>query len=129
MVTGVESAGLVLAAFALIIQGTQVYANCARTIKGMKRQQMILAQYSRALSVEQVKFENTCENLLADIVSLEHSTLRDLINNPGGPEWRKSDFETKLSSRLRPASANQFVQAAEELKQRLEDLGEYFEVG
>jgi len=60
----------------------RVYANGARAIKNMKRHERILAHYARVLDVEQVKFENTCENLLADILSMEDSTLQELINSP-----------------------------------------------
>ena len=128
MVTGIETAGLVLAIFPLVIEGMKVYASGARTIKDMKRHEMILAQYGRALSVELVKFENTCENLLADMVSMEDSTLQELMNNPGGPEWQNPNLEAAMLSRLRPRSAEQFRRVADELRQMLGDLVVYFNV-
>jgi len=60
MVTGIESAGLVLAAFPLAMEGLRIYANGARTVKNMMRHELILTQFCGELTMEQTKYGDPC---------------------------------------------------------------------
>lgn len=120
MVTGIETAGLALAVFPIVVSGLQFYADGARTIKAMWRPEMALKSLIRDIGMEKCKFENTCTFLLEGMVSDSHLIL--LMDYPGGPLWRDNDLQEKLKSRLRPATAQYYMEAMEALTSTLQSL-------
>ena len=69
MVTGVETAGLVLAAFPLIVKGLEAYIEGIQKIKQLRDFRKLLKSYSVQLSTQQAIFQQTFQVLLeaADI--------------------------------------------------------------
>lgn len=126
MVTGIETAGLALAVFPLVVGGIQFYADGARTIKEMWRPERALNALTRELEMEKCKFENTCTLLLEDMVSNSHLIL--LMERPGGPLWGADDLQQKLKSRLRPAAAQCYMEAIEALVFTLQTLQDKFKM-
>jgi len=117
MVTGIETAGLVLGAFPLVIEGLKVYASGGRTIQGYR----LLHQFCRDLEIEQVKFENTCYLLLKD-AKVTDNTSNNI--NLGSPQWKDENFQEALSKHLQqPALVAQFVRTAGELRDIVDLLG------
>lgn len=127
MVTGIETAGLVLGAFPLVIEGLKMYVQGVSTMRDMKRYEFILGQFKRDIEMESTHFEDTCYQLLQHMVLPEDTTLDNLIANPGGKVWKAGELQHALLRRLRPGSAMQFMCAAEELKYIMYTLGEKFD--
>lgn len=127
MVTGIETAGLALAVFPIVVGGLKFYADGARTIKDMWRYEGTLKSISRELGMEKCKFENTCTLLLEDVLSDSHLT--HLMENPGGPLWGADDLQETLKSRLRPATVPRYLEAIEALALALKNLQDEFGLG
>ncbi|KAF8417840.1 hypothetical protein EV426DRAFT_706577 [Tirmania nivea] len=126
MVTGAETAGIVLGAFPLVIEGLKVYIKGVSTMRDMKRYEFILGQFKRDIEMESTHFEDTCYQLLQHMALPEDVTLDKLMANPGGNLWKTEELQHALLRRLRPGSAMQFMRAAEELKCIMYTLGEKF---
>ena len=124
MITGIETAGLVLAAFPLAIKSIKYYADGARTMQEMRHHRHVLDEFSRELDMENVKFVNTCFDLLEDAVTSDE--LSSLMNDPGGDFWKAKDLQVKLHGRLRSHSIPHFVRAMETLKEIVDELNEKF---
>ncbi|TVY82094.1 hypothetical protein LSUE1_G006698, partial [Lachnellula suecica] len=99
MVTGVETAGLILGSLPLIISALEHYAEGIGTIQKWWRYKRELASLKRILGAEHDRFLNTLEELLAGIVP--DAILADLLGSPGGVAWGDSDLNLKLKARLR----------------------------
>jgi hypothetical protein len=99
MVTGIETAGIVLAVLPLVIEGLKAYLEGVRTIEKWWRFDWELANLVRILDAEYIRYLNTCEELLVGIVS--PSTVGALLDSPNGDGWRAPDIEKKLRLRLR----------------------------
>ena len=119
MVTGIETAGLVLGAFPLVIEGMKVYANGARTMKNMMEYERVLKQYRREISMEQGHFEDMCYNLLEDMTEPEDSILHEMMTDPRHEKWRE-ELHNALSLRLRRPDS--FIDAIKEFQTILDDL-------
>ena len=59
MVTGVETAGLVLGAFPIVIEGLEYYISCARKVKEISHHKDVLRQFMRDIKTEMTIFEDT----------------------------------------------------------------------
>ena len=127
MVTGIETAGLVLGAFPLVIEGLRVYIKGVSTMRDMKRYEFILGQFKRDIEMESTHFEDTCYQLLQHMALPENSTLDNLVADPRGNLWKAEELQHALLRRLRPGSVMQFRRAAEELKCIMYTLGEKFD--
>jgi hypothetical protein len=99
MVTGVETAGIVLAILPLAIEGLKAYLEGVRTIEKWWRFDRELANLVRTLDAEYIRYLNTCEELLVGIVP--PSTVGALLASPSGDGWRAPDIERNLRLRLR----------------------------
>ncbi|RPB16179.1 hypothetical protein P167DRAFT_570890 [Morchella conica CCBAS932] len=128
MVTGIETAGLALAIFPLVIEGLKSYSNGARTIKDMWRSQVTLKSLIRELRMEKCKFENTLTSLLEGVAS-DQPNLLFLMNDPECKFWCTKDFQETLKSRLRPDMVEVYIEAMEELYSALESLTNKFALG
>lgn len=120
MVTGIETAGIALAVFPLLISGLQSYADGIRTIKELWHPQLALNSLIRELGMEKCKFDNTCASLLEGMVTDAHLTL--LMENPGGLPWSDPDLQEKLDSRFRPETLACYIDAMKDLASTLRIL-------
>jgi len=102
MVTGIETAGLVLGAFPLAIEGIKAYRDGLKTVKDMKDYEQILRKFSRHLTVERCKYDNTLLGLLTEFVGPEKAQ-RMKSADPKSPEWEDKHFRSQLKARLGPA--------------------------
>ncbi|KAI5797812.1 hypothetical protein EDC01DRAFT_40144 [Geopyxis carbonaria] len=123
MVTGVETAGLVLAAFPLVVKGLVAYADGCQKLTDMQHHSRLLQQFSVELDTEHAKFVNTCQNLLQHFVS--PAELSELLK-PGSEKWRSPTLQTSLESNLRKYSAQQFVLSVKCIDDSLQELRKMF---
>jgi hypothetical protein len=102
MVTGVETAGLVLAAFPIVANGLGSYiAGCNMLLRwrNQRKHGRELRTFQRQLETQQVIYLNTLEYLIGSIVHSDADKSL-LINNPGGPAWTRAEYDTRLHERL-----------------------------
>jgi len=111
MVTGIETAGLALAAFPLLIQGLGLYLEGARKIRDMRGYEMQLKQWVGKIEMEQYKFENNGERLL------EYTSAEWV-----GSCWKCPEIEIALRERLRGKDIPVFKATIETLKLSLHQL-------
>jgi hypothetical protein len=120
MVTGVETAGLILAAFPLLVSGLTAYSKGVSTIRDWHGYRRILRQYARDIEGERVAFLNTLEELFIGIARSEDE-VKLLIENAGGPVWRNDDYDSKLRARL-DRSYDIYLSKLSDLREALETL-------
>ncbi|KAF8244378.1 hypothetical protein K440DRAFT_636134 [Wilcoxina mikolae CBS 423.85] len=101
-----EVAGVVLAIFPLVIQAFAFYDDASK-LKGSK---MLLRRLVRDLEMERVKFQNTCEYILEDIVPAQ--VVRTLISGEG---WEDVILQDALLRCFRPAVVTVFIEALYDL--------------
>jgi hypothetical protein len=101
MVTGIETAGIILAILPLVVNQLDAYVQGLETIKTFrtKRYRRELESYLTRLGTQQAIFLNTLEQLLEDVVDSDDE-VRDLIGNPTGSSWQDAVFQAKLQKRL-----------------------------
>lgn len=122
MVTGVETAGLVLAAFPLIIQGLNQYVQGIETIRYWRRFRRELAMYAQTTENEYLWYLDTLEELLGEIAPSDDD-IALLLSEPGGALWHTPEIEGKLRTRLY-RSYNSYFRTMASMVKALETLGE-----
>ena len=99
MATGVEVAGIALAVFPIAVHGLTQMREGIETIKHWKRFRVKLDEYAAELTTAKVFYLDTLEELFMDIVGSDKELLI-LMNEPGGPAWKKPEYEQSLRRRL-----------------------------
>jgi hypothetical protein len=102
MVTGIETTGLILASFPLVVNGLGSYVAGANTLRRWRNERMYgreLKHLQRQLETQRVIYLNTLEELFTGIVYSDAERAL-LINDPSGPNWRRKEYETLLHERL-----------------------------
>ena len=120
MLTGVETAGLVLGSIPLLVSALEHYAEGVNTIERWWRFERELSTIRRLLVAEQAVFQGTCERLLDGLVP--GTELDHLIDNPGGPGW-DAKLDAGLQQRLGRsyASFNECVEYMRDVIDALRD--------
>jgi len=123
--SGIEVAGLVLGAFPVAIEVIKYLLKAMQIIKETRNYQQILRQFARELTTERCKYENTCIELLSEVVHA--AQLKRMMANPGSQEWNDMQFKQKLRERLRPAEKTLeiWVDAATELHETLQNVSQH----
>lgn len=99
MVTGVETAGLVLGAFPLVVSGIQAYRNGLKPLRIWWRYRTKILEFSETVGVQHIIFENNVE-LLLDPVVTSNEQMASLLMCPGGDEWKTPGLTKNLKERL-----------------------------
>jgi hypothetical protein len=99
MVTGIETAGLVLAILPLFISALEHYKEGLEPIKIFLDYDNQLPMQIHRLSCQHVQYELTLRILLSEIA--EGDDLAEMITNPFGASWKAAAIQRKLKSRLR----------------------------
>ena len=120
MVTGVETAGLVLASFPLVVNGLTRYVDGVQTIRYWRRFRRELASYARKLENQRVWYLDTLEELFDGIVQ-SNDELAALVNDPVGPSWKKAGYEKQLRMRL-GQSYDHYLDTLADIVATLEDM-------
>lgn len=99
MLTGVEIAGTVLAAFPLIISAMEHYERGFQPIKEWIRFRGEFATFLNALVRQKIFFRQNIEELLSPIISSDYE-MSVLLDNPGGRAWTDVELNDRLRRRL-----------------------------
>lgn len=99
MATGVETAGLILAAFPLVISALEHYENGFQVIREWVRFRGEFAAFLNALIRQRIFFRQNIEELLGPIVATEYD-ISILLDRPGGKAWADETLNAKLRQRL-----------------------------
>lgn len=99
MASGLEIAGLVLAAFPLVIKGLGCYIDGVETMILWRRYRRQLADYQRQIETQRIWYLDTLEELLDGIVGTD-AELTLLVADPGGVAWQKPEYDRRLRTRL-----------------------------
>ncbi|KAF2121309.1 hypothetical protein BDV96DRAFT_627668 [Lophiotrema nucula] len=121
--SGVEAAGLVLGSIPLILAGLEFYAKGIAVTRRYVKYKEEYKTLRNELGTEHVLFVNTIELLLFGLV--KPTTLKEMLNEPGGERWKDEDFERKLKERLGEGyeayinTVNQMNETSNVFRQRL----------
>jgi hypothetical protein len=122
MVTGVETAGLVLASFPLVVSGIEAYRNGVKPlVRWWQYRTQVLDLYS-AVKSQQIMFQNNIERLLDPIVT-SGDQMKRLLNstNMGNTEWQNPKLAETLKRRL-SSSYDPYVETVSRQRKTLEKL-------
>ena len=125
MVTGVETAGLVLAAFPIIVSLIESYRKGLEPFRIWAKYCRELKLLRKVIDTESVKLLNTCEQLLEPLVP--QKKLATMIMHPGSPSWKDPALHSRLESLL-GVSYQSFVGALDDIKEVLDELNEKLDV-
>ncbi|KIX08475.1 uncharacterized protein Z518_03131 [Rhinocladiella mackenziei CBS 650.93] len=122
MVTGVETAGIVLAVLPLVVNQLDAYVQGIEALKGFRtrRYRRQFEEYSTRLGTQHAILLNTLEQSLEGLVDYEDE-ISELISNPRGPLWKDSCFQKKLVRKL-DRNYGAFTRTMTELSTLLETL-------
>src|ERR1700722_19423779 len=98
MLAGIELAGIILAAFPLVIGGFGHYENGFQQTKEWIQFKGHFARFLNALCRQRIFFCQNIEELLTPIVASEYE-MSQLLDNPGGQAWADPQLNEKLKKR------------------------------
>ncbi len=119
MATGLETAGLVLATFPLIISALEHYKKGFKTIKLWWKYRPAYIEFSHTIGIQNVLYRENLEELLSPIVSGEE--LDSLLADPCGKAWH--DLDDALRGRL-PKSYDYYCEIISRVHAVMKRLGE-----
>ncbi|KAK2762795.1 hypothetical protein FQN54_000970 [Arachnomyces sp. PD_36] len=131
--SGIETAGLVLAIFPLIVKGLSHFAEGVETVKVWRKQRRQLEEYAIQLEGHLVFWLDTLEELLEGIVDSDDVQAQMLKNPEVASLWKHPEYEERLKTRLDRsydvyvATMSRMFEALDEVKTRL-DVGKIGEV-
>ena len=120
MIPGIETAGLVLATFPIVISFLEHYVKGVETIQKWRFSSRELAIYARKLEVQRVTYLNTTEKLLDGIVESDDD-LATMLSNPESVAWQKFEYTDPLRTRLHH-SYDVYFARTHDMMQNLEGL-------
>jgi hypothetical protein len=128
MITGVETAGLVLASFPIIVSVIQGYREGLKPIRNWYRYRKQLVELSSAVGCQNTIFENNIRRLLDPIVGADSSLMHRLLTGAGTEcsEWADPTLREKLEARLSESYGSYLATVTainETLKQLENELG------
>lgn len=123
MITGVEIAGLAMAACPLLIEGVRIYSEGIGVMKNMRREsyRKTVQKYDREIRVSVCLYEQACKKVLSSVMAKE--ALKSLLEDPNPVVWASPNVRSALRMRLEDdravlfeRTASQFVATSEELR-------------
>ncbi|KAI9766750.1 MAG: hypothetical protein M1839_004781 [Geoglossum umbratile] len=125
--SGVEVAGLILAAFPLCISALEHYRETADVVGFFWQIQREYKKCKQSLSFCQLSFELNLEECLLPLIANEDE-LRCLLADPGGVAWQDTSLEVKLKERL-PKSYGLYLEIIHDIKEITSELEQELAVG
>ena len=120
MITGVETAGLVLAVFPLLTSALEHYREGFEPLKDWWMFQTEFSAFIHLIGEQALLFDENLEELLSPIISSD-AEMAGLLQNPMGSGWRDPQLEIKLRARL-PKSFDIYQRMILEMKACLDKL-------
>ncbi|KAG8528974.1 uncharacterized protein KY384_006663 [Bacidia gigantensis] len=122
MITGVETAGLVLAAFPLLISALEHYREGFEPLADWWKFRTEFVAFIHVIDRQSLLFSENLEELLSPIISSE-GEMGALLQNPLGPAWRDPRLESNLEDRL-PKSYESYRNTIEDMNSCMAKLQE-----
>lgn len=121
--SGFEVAGIVLAAFPLVVNLAEGYIHGVYTIQGWTRYRSQLMHLRQLLATEQTRFLNTCDSLFRACTHATTSEIEALLAgvDPGGAEWFK--YQESLRGML-GRSYEPYIATITDMNDALEEMKE-----
>ena len=99
MITGVETAGLVLATFPLLVSALEHYQEGFESLSDWWKFRTEFLAFIHAIGRQAILFDENLEELLSPIITSD-AKMNVLLCDPTGPSWRGAELEQKLKDRL-----------------------------
>ena len=120
MITGVETAGLVLAVFPLLVSALEHYQEGFEKLKDWWKFRTDFLAFMHVIGRQAILFDENLEELLSPIISSD-AEMNTLLRDPTGPFWRRAELEEKLRDRL-PKSYESYRNTIDDMKETMDVL-------
>jgi hypothetical protein len=126
--SGLEVVGIVLGAVPLVISALEHYAEGVKAIRVIRHAAQEFRAVARKLDAEHMIFRNTLAILLNDCTGIEAATVRSLMDDVRGEEWRKPNVKAALERRL-GESMQSYFKHIQSISDTLEDFQDRLHLG
>ena len=96
MITGIETAGLVLAAFPLMLQLFDVYKRGLQPIRAWWTFYLVLPQILNQMKIQEILYSRVLSKLLQRVIH-SHEEVKALCDNPSSQKWKSSNLDLALT--------------------------------
>lgn len=120
MITGVETAGLVLASFPLLISALEHYREGFEPLADWWKFRTEFVAFIHVIDRQWLLFSENLEELLSPIITSE-AEMGALLQDPIGAAWRCPELEAKLRERL-PKSYPSYRDTIDDMKGSMDVL-------
>lgn len=120
MITGVETAGLVLAIFPLLVSALEHYQEGFESLSDWWKFRTEFLGFIHVIGRQAILFDENLEELLSPIITSD-AEMDTLLRDPTGPSWRHAELEAKLRRRL-PKSYESYRNAIDDMKETMDAL-------
>ena len=123
--SGIEIAGIVLAALPIIISALEHYESGLDRARSFFKWGDVLEKALRELWIQHSYFELTLRNLLASIASLPQ--INEMMVDPLSPLWQSQELSEALEEKLGPAH-KVYVHLVQEIGTQLKTLSNHLNI-
>lgn len=120
MITGVETAGLVLAVFPLLVSALEHYQEGFERLSDWWKFRTEFLGFMHVIGRQAILFDENLEELLSPIITSD-AEMDTLLRDPTGPFWRRAELEEKLRERL-PKSYESYRNTIDDMKETMDAL-------
>ncbi len=120
MLTGIETAGLVLAVFPLLIAALDHYKAGLEPFRTYSNYKLRLIELKGDLAFHRATFLQSLTLLLNRCI--QPKILGQLLSNPGGRQWKEQDLAARLSKCLGSFGFSVFIDVVTGFKSTLDEL-------
>ncbi len=122
MVTGVETAGLVLASLPLAISAFEYYKNGCQPLIDWWKFEAVYKRLVQEIDLLRTFLRQFLEKLLSPIVDTDEE-LQSLLKNPSGDAWKSLELDRNLRIKLSDSYPN-FINKIEAMNKDMQRLKE-----
>lgn len=120
MITGVETAGLLLAIFPLLVSALEHYQEGFERLSDWWKFRTEFLGLMHAIGRQAILFDENLEELLSPLISSD-AEMDTLLRDPTGPFWRRAELEERLRNRL-PKSYTSYRNTINDMKATMDVL-------
>ena len=120
MITGVETAGLVLAIFPLLVSALEHYQEGFERLNDWWKFRTEFLGFMHVIGRQAILFDENLEELLSPIITSD-AEMDTLLRDPTGPLWRRAELEKKLKGRL-PKSYEAYRSTIDDMRETMDVL-------
>lgn len=120
MITGIETAGIVLAVFPLLLSALEHYREGFEVLSDWWKFRPVFKKLIYAIELQWNFFNENLEELLSPIITSD-AEMGALLKDPMGLAWRNPDLESRLQERL-PKSYQSYQRIIGDMKASMDVL-------